>query len=567
MNEENCARKWLGVWVAAIAIMVCVTIALAFYYADDIKQSQANRPPMCAGGFEFSKGRKGGNAQAANPGNQAALEPAAFVPPWHGEQNPDAVTGATPKPMAFNRAIQVVAPCIVGINASGETPQSGSGIIVHRIGYVLTNNHVIDGAKNLVVTLAVDQIIKSYSAEPVASEPQLDLAVIRIKRKGNETFSPAPLGDSGNIFIGQQVVTVGNPFGLSQSASAGIISNPRRSFTGEGRTFKDLIQTDASINPGSSGGALVNTNGEVIGVATAAYSPVQTFTGIGFAVPINQAKRVFRQFIEIVPSPITNDPAAGAQVNRGRVSLQVAARPQPELQMMATPTNLQKCWLGIDAYPIDGVMVREFNLPVRWGAMVNRVFNNSPASKAGLMRGDVVYRVNGKRIKNVNMFWSSLANQKAGDKIHVAIFRNNSSKTFHLTLEPEPPNIRTLMSKAPQGIAAEAAGEFVIEEISWIGLDIKPIGAGDAAKEFGIDPAESGVFVGEVEGIAAIEAGLLPGDVIKKINNKKVKGIEQFKDVATNIDPSKGVVLDIIRQKRPFYITIKTTGNDLGAWQ
>ncbi len=569
MNEENCARKWLGVWVTVIVIMVGATIAISFYYADDIRVSQENRPAMRVGGIELSRRTGRRNAPGVNAGNAPAVEPAAYIPPWYGQQNPDAVTGATPKPMAFNRAIQVVSPCIVGINASGEPPRSGSGIIVHRRGYVLTNNHVIKGARNLVVTLAADQIIKSYSAEVVASESQLDLALIKIKGRGNETFSPAPLGDSNNIFIGQQVVAIGNPFGLSQSASAGIISNPKRTLTSGGKTFKDLIQTDASINPGSSGGALVNTEGEVIGIATAAYSPIQAFTGIGFAVPVNQAKQVFEPFIETVASPLAKISTQGMRANKSGAPLRRVARrrSRPDLQLMVTSPVAKKCWLGIDAYPIDDIMARQLDLPVRWGALVNRVFENSPAAKAGLMRGDVVYRVNGKRIKNVDMFWASLTNQSAGDKVHVVIFRNNSTRKFHLTLEPEPPNVHALLSKAPLGAAVGAAGELGIEEISWIGIDIQPIEAGEAVQEFGIDPNQSGVLVGEVEGIAAIEAGLLPGDLIKKVNNKEVQDIEQFKEIARKINPSKGVVLDIVRQKRPFYITIQTTGNDRGAWQ
>ncbi len=130
-------------------------------------------------------------------------------------------------------------------------------------------------------------------------------------------------------------------------------------------------------------------------------------------------------------------------------------------------------------------------------------------------------------------------------------------------LEPEPANIHSLLSKAPTGETGLAG----IAEISWIGIDIQPLEAGRATKEFGVDPNQRGVFVGEVEGIAAIEAGLQPGDVIKKVNNRRIRDIEEFKDLIRNIDPSAGVVLDIVRQKRPFYITIKSARRDFGAWQ
>jgi serine protease Do len=150
-------------------------------------------------------------------------------------------------------------------------------------------------------------------------------------------------------------------------------------------------------------------------------------------------------------------------------------------------------------------------------------------------------------------------------RIKLTLFRKGRKETAIVVLEPEPANVHNLLSKAPSGRAAAEPAR--IGEISWIGIDIWPIDPDTAVREFGIDPTIAGVFVGEVEGIAAIEAGLQPGDVITRVNNMQVKNIEVFKEIITNIDPSKGVVLDIMRQNRPFYITIHSAVRNLGAWQ
>jgi len=306
-QEGTCARETLGPWLVAISVLIIVTIILTFYFADDIRKGQANRGQMQIGGFKVPIQV----GQAAKPTAKLTM----FVPPWHGKQNPDAITGATPKVMSFNWAIGIVSPSVVAINTSGVASQSASGIIVHRLGYILTNNHVVEGAKNIAVTLSYDQLIKSYSAQIFDSRPNLDLAIIKINSNGKEIFTPAPMGNSNRVYIGQQIVAIGNPFGLAQSASSGIVSNANRTLTTGNKVFDGLIQTDASINPGSSGGALVNTQAEVIGINTAIYSPSQAFSGISFAVPINQAKRAFPDLIEIVQSPLARPNTQAAKAN------------------------------------------------------------------------------------------------------------------------------------------------------------------------------------------------------------------------------------------------------------
>lgn len=551
--DQECVFEKLTPWAIVVALLICGTVVMAFYYADDMKGAHARRKQQA----EARNGRKGRFASLT--GTYVT-----FTPPWHSETSPDAVTGATPKRTAFNRAITLISPSVVGINTSGAEGQSASGVIVHRRGFILTNHHVIDGAKDIVVTLTVDQQIKSYSAIIVDSKPKLDLAIIQLKSTGKKwhNLSPAPLGDSGKMLIGDDVVAIGSPFGLSGSASAGIVSNPQRTLTAGNRVFKDLIQTDASINPGSSGGPLVNTKGEVIGINMAIVSPVEGFTGIGFAIPINKAKQAFKQFIEIIPSPFADNNA------------KIASRSLPQegnafsgtMRLMAKRPAKQ-CWLGIAVYPVGTVVQREFDLPFRYGVLVNRVFPDSPAAKAGLMRGDVMFRIDQSRIRDDKMLWSILKDKKTGAPVTIVYFRKGKFKTCIARLEPEPPNARALISAVPQGPAAGAVGPEGIEEISWLGIDIQPLTNPEALAEYGLTPDMGGVYIGEVEGVAGIEAGLVPGDLIQKVNNREFKDIAGFKDIIKTVDISKGVLLDVVRNKRPFFITIRPTERDMGAWQ
>ena len=550
--SQECAVRKLVPWAIAVAVMICGTLAAAFYYSDDLKAAHARRTQ-----------RQG----TGNNGGQFASimgKTVAFTPPWRSAPPPDAVTGATPKRASFNRAIMLISPSVVGINTSGAQGQSASGVIVHRRGFILTNHHVVDGAKDIVVTLTEDQLIKSYSAIVVDNRPDLDLAIIQLKSMGKKwpDLSPAPVGDSDNVLIGTDVVAIGSPFGLSGSASAGIVSNPHRTLNAGKKVFKDLIQTDASINPGSSGGALVNPAGEVIGINMAIVSPVEGFTGIGFAVPINQAKQVFSQFIEIVPSPYANTVPQTAAGTGGQTPNEFNGT-----MRMAAGRTLKPCWLGIAVYPVGTVIQREFDLPFRYGVLINRAFPDSPAVKAGLKRGDVIFRVGHSRIKDDKMLWSILAKKKAGDRITVVYFRNGKTGTCVVRLEPEPPNARALISAVPQGPGAGALGPEGIEEISWLGIDIQPLTNPEALAEYGLTPDMGGVYIGEVEGVAAIEAGLGPGDLIRRVNNRPFKDIAEFKDVIKTIDISDGVLLDVVRDKRPFFVTIRPTKQDMGAWQ
>jgi S1-C subfamily serine protease len=476
--------------------------------------------------------------------------------------------------MSFNQAIRIVSPSVVGINTSGAQEQGASGIIVHRQGYILTNHHVIKGARNIVVTLSYDQLIKSYSAEIVDSRPDLDLAIIKVNSTGKEAFTPAPLGDSDRIYIGQQVVAIGNPFGLAQSASSGIISNSERTLTARNKVFEGLIQTDASINPGSSGGALVNAKAEVIGINTAIYSPTAAFSGVGFAVPINHAKQVFRDFIEIIQSPLSRASAQAAQGNMNQIQPATGM----DLQMMAAQGSARRCWLGIATYPVDSAVAREFDLPIHHGVLVNRIFDNSPATRAGLMRGDVIYRADYRRIKDEEMLWSILAGKKAGDAVTLALLRNNRKKIFVATLEPEPANVRSLLSKVPQVTPAfqtvafatvptgtlpspleqNAAGKKFIEG-HWLGLEVIPLTA-ELATEYQVPKGETGVLVDEVT-LESAESGILAGDMVQSISGFPTPSLKAFFQATQRVQEKERAQVGISRRgsKMTFVMTARNT--------
>ncbi|NQV35513.1 MAG: trypsin-like peptidase domain-containing protein, partial [Phycisphaeraceae bacterium] len=434
--------------------------------------------------------------------------------------------------------------------------------------YILTNHHVIRNVHDITVSVMMGQepVLRKYLADVVEIQPEMDLAVIRITDRTGRNFIPAPLGNSNNLMVGQQVAAIGSPFGLTQSASAGIVSNCDRTLTAGDKVFTGLIQTDASINPGSSGGALINETGEVIGINTAIYSLSMGFSGIGFAVPINRAKRVFAPFIKTIESPMLAD--ARAQGARARVP----SAPNPEVggvnvKMMAgpgqaSPAVCKNCWLGVDILPVDSTVAREFNVPFNGGMLVNRVFKLSPSDVAGVKRGDVLFRIDGRRISDQDMLWSSLSAKESREPVTLTLFRQGKRVTLTAIMEPEPANVDLLLR---QGHIPPGAPPM-IGEISWVGIDFQPIEP-RRAKQFGIAPDLTGVVIGEVEGIAAIEAGLLPGDVVLYLNSQPVTDIGVLKNIVKKINPGEGVVLDILRRDQRFYITVQPSPLDMGAWQ
>lgn len=268
----------------------------------------------------------------------------------------------------------------------------GSGFIIDKNGYILTNYHVIDGAQSIIVNLANGKKVKG---KIIGGDPTNDLAVIKIPAKN---LPEAVLGDSNHIRVGELAVAIGNPFGLQQTVTSGVISALGRSIgESEGRVLDNLIQTDASINPGNSGGPLVNSRGQVIGINTAIISQAQ---GIGFAIPINTAKSIANQIIK-----------------EGRV-----VRP----------------WLGILGTNVTGELARQYNLPVKQGALVIKILPDSPAQKGGLKVSDIVSAIAGKEIAGMQELQQIVRKYKPGDTLDFTVYRDGRKINLRVKLGEAP---------------------------------------------------------------------------------------------------------------------------------
>jgi serine protease Do len=301
----------------------------------------------------------------------------------------------------YIKVAESVGPSVVNVNTLSRVqfffqaiPQEGaaSGVIISEDGYILTNNHVVEGAQQIKVTLADG---RSFDAKVVGTDPYTDVAVIKVDANN---LPAAKLGDSTELKIGQIAIAIGNPFGLGKTVTAGIVSALNRNITTEtGTIIEGLIQTDAPINPGNSGGALVNSAGEVIGINTAIYQGAQ---GIGFAIPIHLARSIANQIID-----------------KG-----YASHP----------------WLGVYLDTVDTQIAAYYRLPVDYGAIIMDVVKGGPAAKAGIKTGDIVIEFNGEKIETADDLVVRVMRQNVGDKVNLTVVRGEERLTIELTLEERP---------------------------------------------------------------------------------------------------------------------------------
>jgi Do/DeqQ family serine protease len=268
----------------------------------------------------------------------------------------------------------------------------GSGVIIYEDGYVVTNWHVVEHASEITVTTIED---KTYEAVVVGTDPKSDLAVLKIQ--SDLKFPKITLGDSEDILIGETVIAIGNPFGLSNTVTTGVVSALHRSIKKEDQVYEDFVQTDASINPGNSGGPLLNINGELIGINTAIYGEAQ---GIGFAIPINTAKRIvddLLQYGEVIPA-----------------------------------------WLGIYVQDLTDQLAKHFGYEGNQGVVISEIFPNSPAQQSGLKEGDIILSVNKQKIKSKESFERILSTYTANNRITITYFRNNKTKKVQVVTSEFP---------------------------------------------------------------------------------------------------------------------------------
>jgi len=346
----------------------------------------------------------------------------------------------------------------------------GSGVIATKDGYILTNNHVVEGADEVKVSL---QDGREFTAKVVGRDPKSDVAVIKI----DATDLPAvTMADSDKVEVGDVVLAIGNPFGIGQTVTTGIVSAKDRS--NMGLDYEDFIQTDAAINPGNSGGALVDADGRLIGINTAILSRSGGNQGIGFAIPVNLAHDVMASLIK------------DGKVTRG--------------------------YLGVMIQDVTPALAKGFKLKDATGALVGDVTAKSPAEKAGLKSGDVIVEFNGKKVSDSRHLKLEVARTEPGTTVPVKILRDDSTKTLEVTVKSLPGTEE--VAKAD----TKSKDDGTLNGVGVADLDEK------ARQQFEIPETVKGAVVTEVEpDSAAAEAGLKPGDVIQEINRKPVKSSEE----------------------------------------
>ncbi len=362
----------------------------------------------------------------------------------------------------------------------------GSGVIVDAAGIALTNAHVVDHATAIEVTTADG---RKHKAKVIGTDPRTDLAVLRLE--GNGRYPAAVLGDSEKVSVGDWVLAVGSPFGLEQTVTAGIISAKGR-IIGQG-PFDDFLQTDAAINPGNSGGPLVNMRGEVVGVNTAIVADGQ---GIGFAIPVNMARKVYTELV------------ARGKVSRG--------------------------WLGVSVQPLTSELAKSFEAKDDRGALVAGVLPDSPAGKAGLKPGDIILEFDGKKIESASDLQRSVGLTSPGKTVRVRVWRDRAEHPLEVMIAEAP------ASGAVVGKASKGSG--------LLGLQVQPVSP-ERARELGFKSPE-GVLVAAVEGGSpAADAGIQPGDVLLELNRQKIKGLTDFERLAKEL--KAGAMVTVRLQRGP----------------
>ncbi len=375
---------------------------------------------------------------------------------------------------------------------------AGSGSIVDSEGHILTNNHVVGEADKIKVRLFDG---REFDARIVGTDPLTDLAVIKIDADGITTL---PMGDSDEIRIGETVIAIGNPFGLSHTVTMGIVSAKGRSNM-DIADYEDFIQTDAAINPGNSGGPLVNLEGKIIGVNTAIFTRTGGYQGIGFSVPINMAKKVMDQLI-----------------NKGKVS---------------------RGWLGILLQDMSSDLAQALNVDKNRGALVAEVSKDSPADRGGLRRGDVILKLNGKLIKNADHLKNEVGLTSPDTKIDLEVIRKGDKKVLSVKLGSRPAQGYAAAGRTDSGTA--------------LGLAVKNF-TPELAKQFGYSQSVSGVLITNVfPNSAAARAGLRPGLLVLEINQESINDVNGFEAAVRKVDVRKGVLMLIGSQRGTQYIIIK----------
>ncbi|HEX4263381.1 MAG TPA: DegQ family serine endoprotease [Verrucomicrobiae bacterium] len=363
----------------------------------------------------------------------------------------------------------------------------GSGVIVTKDGYIMTNNHVVDGAKEVKVTL---QDGREFTAKVIGRDPKSDIAVVKIDAKDLPTV---PLADSEKVEIGDVVLAIGNPFGIGQTVTSGIVSAKDRGNMGI-EDYEDFIQTDAAINPGNSGGALVDISGRLIGINTAILSRSGGNQGVGFAIPSDLARTVMEGLVK------------NGHVTRG--------------------------YLGVMIQSVTPALADEFKLKDNKGALISDVVHDGPADKAGLKNGDVVIDFNGQPVVDSRRLQLSVAGTAPGTKVPLEILRDGEKKSLEVTVKQLPGT-----DELANADASDNSDTGTLNGVEVADLDQR------AHQQFNVPKDVKGAVVTQVApGSAAAEAGLKSGDVIQEIDRKPVKSAEDAVKLTEKSDDKRTLV-------------------------
>jgi Do/DeqQ family serine protease len=386
----------------------------------------------------------------------------------------------------------------------------GSGVVVTADGYILTNHHVVDGADEIKVEFTDRRVL---TAKIVGSDPPSDLAVLKIEASNLPVL---PLGDSDKVRVGDMALAVGNPLGIGQTVTAGIISAKERTTSGVGDgSFANFIQTDAPINRGNSGGALVNTNGELIGINSQILSPTGGSIGIGFAIPSNMAKGVMEQLVK------------GGKVRRGQ--------------------------LGVQIQEVTSDIAASLDLKEVRGVIVGAVTPNSAGERAGLKQGDVITAVGGAAVNDVNSLRNRIASTAPGTEVTLTIVRDGREQQVRATLGEFT---QTARREGERGGSEQEGAGAGSETTGKLGLRVQPL-TPELAREFELSPGTQGVAVADVDpnGPAA-DAGIQRGDVIVQVNRQPVRSSADL-TAAVGRTGTRPALLLVNRRGNTIFLTVR----------
>ncbi|MBF0607169.1 MAG: trypsin-like peptidase domain-containing protein [Magnetococcales bacterium] len=576
-QAESCPRSYKP-WIWTIVIMAVLTLGWAVY--ESYQKGSIVRKLLETDDYKgMAKGKLSGFYNTAGATQVKAkisqktyhevidaVRPALVgidvaVGPMQNAQAPD---------MNNNNNVTFIAAGEPAVNYT----RVGSGVIIEPSGYVLSSYHVVSGAVAMKATVYdAEGGARDYQLKLVNADKENDLALLLIQGKG--PFPYAFLGDANKARTGDFVLAMGSPYGFDQTITNGIISSRNRTITIGGRIYEGMLQTDAPINKGNSGGPLVNLDGEVIGINTAIYSPMGTFSGIAFAVPIDRASELVAGVVDfkggavpvaagqlvawqrtgrqvgnsfklpngqIITPPhpyrgkcitchpqlcLNNPPTAGNVPGMGQGAIQ---------QVAGQNTINDEPFLGIVVQSVDTVVADHNGMIHPAGVLVDRVYPRTTSEAAGLQRGDIILRVDGRRVNTPVDFKQELAKKKIGAKFEFEVLRNKATIKIKIKTDQQPPFLPETKLKP-------------IKEFVWLGSEFQPL------KQPLAFYVKNGVFAADIEGVLA-RAGLMRGDIIVGINKMDVNDMPSFIQITGKLKPGKGILLDVLRAGEFLYITV-----------